>query len=113
MTKLDSKGVKCIFIGYCKETKGYILYNPTSQYVIIGYDVIFDESKNIKEKIMVSKLDYRPKHMILNQEPKMEVEKIPHQMQKNPTMVEEGVNPSCVFYVDVDEPPFFCGGFEW
>jgi hypothetical protein len=28
-------------------------------------------------------------------------------------MVEEGVNPSCVFYVDVDEPPFFCGGFEW
>jgi hypothetical protein len=26
-TKLDSKGVKCIFVGYCEETKGYILYN--------------------------------------------------------------------------------------
>jgi hypothetical protein len=52
---------------------------------------------------MVSKLDYRSKHMILNQEPKMEVERIPQQMQKNPTMVEEDVNPSCVFYVDVDE----------
>jgi hypothetical protein len=57
-TKLDSKGVKCIFIGYCEETKGYILYNPISQYVIIGCDVIFDESKKINEKLMVLKLDY-------------------------------------------------------
>jgi hypothetical protein len=61
----------------------------------------------INEKIMLSKLDYRSKHMILNQEPKMGVERIPQQMQKNPTMVEEDMNPSCVFYVDVDEPHFF------
>ncbi len=37
----------------------------------------------------------------------MEVERIPQQMQKNSTLVEENMNPSCVFYVDVDEPHFF------
>jgi hypothetical protein len=52
------------------------------QYFIIGCDVIFDESKKINEKLMVSKLDYSQKHMILNQEPKMEVERILQQMQK-------------------------------
>jgi len=35
-TKLDSKGVKCIFINYCEKTKGYRLYNPINQYVIIN-----------------------------------------------------------------------------
>jgi len=106
-TKLDSKGVKCICIGYCEETKGYILYNPINQYVIIGCDVVFDESKKFNEEIMVSKFDSRSEHVILNQEPKMEVERIPQQMQKNPTMVKENMNSSCVFYVDVDEPHSF------
>jgi hypothetical protein len=36
MTKLDFKGVKFIFIGYCEETNGYRLYNLISQYVIIS-----------------------------------------------------------------------------
>jgi hypothetical protein len=56
---------------------------------------------------MVSKFDSRSEHVILNQEPNMEVERIPQQMQKNPTMVEEDMNPSWVFYVDVDEPHSF------
>jgi hypothetical protein len=54
--KLDSKGVKCIFIGYCEETKGYILYNFINQYIIISHDVIFDESKDFNEETMVSRL---------------------------------------------------------
>jgi len=29
-TKLDSKGVKCIFITYCEESKGYKFYNLIS-----------------------------------------------------------------------------------
>lgn len=41
-TKLDSKGVKCIFISYNEETKLYKLCNLISQYVIIICDVIFD-----------------------------------------------------------------------
>jgi hypothetical protein len=44
--KLDSKGVKCIFISYNDETKLYKLCNLISQYVIIICDVIFDESIN-------------------------------------------------------------------
>jgi hypothetical protein len=45
-TKLDSKGVKCIFISYCKEIKGYKLYNLIIQYVIISCNVIFNEFGN-------------------------------------------------------------------
>jgi hypothetical protein len=52
------KSVKCIFIGYCEETKGYKLYNPISQYVIISCDVIFDESKNFNRETMVSRLAF-------------------------------------------------------
>jgi hypothetical protein len=45
-TKLDSKGVKCIFIIYYEEIKGYKLYNPISQYVII----FFDETRNFNKE---------------------------------------------------------------
>jgi hypothetical protein len=41
MAKLDFKGVKCIFISYCENTKGYRLYNPISQYVIISQSCYF------------------------------------------------------------------------
>jgi hypothetical protein len=64
--KLDSKGVKCIFISYCEEIGGYKLYNLISQYVIIMCDVIFYETKGINEEIMVSKLDSRSKYILLN-----------------------------------------------
>ncbi len=75
--KLDSKGVKCIFNGYCEKTKGNRLYNPINQYVIINCDVDFDESINFNGETMVSRLDARLKQMILNQELKLEDEKIP------------------------------------
>ncbi len=76
-TKLDSKGVKCIFISYCEETKGYILYNLISQYVIINHGVIFHESKNFNREIMVSRLAFGSKQMVLNHESNMEDEKNP------------------------------------
>ncbi len=66
--KLDPKGVKCIFIECCEETKGNTLYNPINQYVIISCDVIFDESMNFNGEIVVSRLDVGSKQMILNQE---------------------------------------------
>jgi hypothetical protein len=58
---------------------------------------------------MVSKLDFKLKQMVLNQEPKMKDETILQQMQKNLSMDEGDGNPSCVFLVDVDvdEPHFF------
>jgi len=71
-TKLDSKSVKCIFINYCEQSKGYKLYNLRSQYVIISCDVIFYESNNFKKELMVLSLDFGSKHMVLNQELEME-----------------------------------------
>jgi hypothetical protein len=63
--KLDSKGVKCIFISYCEESKGYKFYNLISQYVIIGHDVIFNELKNFNSETMASRLDSRLEQMII------------------------------------------------
>lgn len=42
--KLDGKSEKCIFIGYCSESKAFRLYNPTNGKVIIRRDVVFDEN---------------------------------------------------------------------
>lgn len=44
--KLDDKAEKCIFIGYSNVTKGYKLYNPKKEKVIISRDVIFDEQSS-------------------------------------------------------------------
>jgi hypothetical protein len=59
--KLNSKGIKCIFIDYCEEIKGYKLHNLINQYVIVNCGVIFYESRNFNGETMVSRLDYRSK----------------------------------------------------
>eukprot|EP01018_Ginkgo_biloba_P002097 Gb_06074 [translate_table: standard] len=41
--KLDDKSKKCIFVSYSEEIKGYNLYNPVTNKVIISHDVIFDK----------------------------------------------------------------------
>jgi len=51
--------------------------------------------------------------MVLNQKGKMEVGKIPQHVQKNPTMVKEDMDPSCVFYINVNEPHILCASFQW
>ena len=43
--KLDFKAQEAIFLGYGLETKGYRLYNLTTQKVFFSRDVIFDEMK--------------------------------------------------------------------
>ena len=48
--KLDSKARKCIFLGYCTESKGYRLYDPVRARVFISCDVIFNESGHEVEK---------------------------------------------------------------
>jgi hypothetical protein len=60
-TKLNSKGLKCIFIDYCQEIKGYKLHNLLNQYVIVNCDVIFDESIKFNGETIVSRLDYKSK----------------------------------------------------
>eukprot|EP00253_Pinus_taeda_P025312 PITA_25312 len=56
--KLDSKGEKCIFIGYSEESKTYRLYIPSTKKFFIGRDVQFIEEEawdGSKEKIVNAK----------------------------------------------------------
>lgn len=41
--KFDQKGEKHIFIGYSDESKGYRLFNPTKNQLVVSRDVFFDE----------------------------------------------------------------------
>ena len=41
--KLDSKSQRIIFVGYNTVSKGYRLYDPERQEVVVSLDVVFDE----------------------------------------------------------------------
>ncbi|KAF2293012.1 hypothetical protein GH714_006296 [Hevea brasiliensis] len=41
--KLEEKSIKCIFIGYCSQTKAYRVYNPATGKVIISRNTVFNE----------------------------------------------------------------------
>ena len=41
--KLDDKAVKCIFVGYSSESKGYHLYHPWTKRILVSHDVVFVE----------------------------------------------------------------------
>ena len=43
--KLDEKSIKCVMFGVSKESKGYRLYDPVGERIIISKDVKFDEKK--------------------------------------------------------------------
>lgn len=55
-TKLEDKGVKCIFLGVSNQSKAYKLYNPNTKKIIISRDVFFNEqnfwseSKSVAEQ---------------------------------------------------------------
>ncbi|KAL0551708.1 hypothetical protein IC582_010797 [Cucumis melo] len=42
--KLDKKSEKCIFVGYCTQSKTYRLYNPLNDKILTRRDVVFNES---------------------------------------------------------------------
>ncbi|MCO5556318.1 hypothetical protein L7F22_009865 [Adiantum nelumboides] len=42
--KLDDKAVKCIFVGYSSGSKGYRLYNPSTNKIFESRDLIFAET---------------------------------------------------------------------
>ena len=49
-TKLDAKGIKCLFVGYCEGTKAYRLVCLESQKIIKSPDVVFFEDKRLSEE---------------------------------------------------------------
>ena len=44
--KLDDKAKKCIFVGYSAESKGYRLYYPLMNTIIVSRDVVFIENSD-------------------------------------------------------------------
>ena len=57
--KLDSKSVKCIFLGYGSDIKGYRLFNLEKGKILYSCDIIFNETQNEfqKEEIVVRQED--------------------------------------------------------
>jgi len=43
-TKLDSRSLKCVFLGYKSRTKGYVLYDLHFKYIFVTRNVIFHEN---------------------------------------------------------------------
>jgi len=48
--KLESKSKKCIFIGFTKRVKDFILWDPEKRSAFTSRDVIFDEKSILREK---------------------------------------------------------------
>ena len=48
--KLDSKAIKCIFLGYGTEPEGYRPYDLKRAKVVYSRDVVFNELKITAEK---------------------------------------------------------------
>ena len=47
-SKLGSKSKKCIFLGFKKGVKGYKLWDPVVEKVVISKDVVLEEKSMIK-----------------------------------------------------------------
>ena len=47
-SKFDAKSRQCIFLGYLKGVKGFKLWDPKANKVVISRDVIFDEKSMLQ-----------------------------------------------------------------
>ena len=56
-SKFDKKAVRCIFVGYDGQRKGWRCYNPTNGHCYTSRDVIFDEASSwwLEEKATLPK----------------------------------------------------------
>ncbi|GKE85591.1 retrovirus-related pol polyprotein from transposon TNT 1-94, partial [Tanacetum coccineum] len=52
--KLDSRSIKCNFIGYLKETMGYYFYNSLENKIFVARNVEFFENSLTLQEVSVS-----------------------------------------------------------
>src|SRR5450631_1333284 len=74
-TKLDAKGVKCLFLGYCEGTKAYRLICLETKKIIKSPDVVFFEDKTHLEDCPSGSIDETPAVKV-DISPKSEVEEL-------------------------------------
>lgn len=58
--KLDPKAEICWFVGYCEETKAWLLWNPTTRKFIKSRDVTFEETSLINDYTEQSQTECSP-----------------------------------------------------
>jgi hypothetical protein len=73
--KLDAKGVKCLFLGYCEGTKAYRLICLETKKIIKSLDVVFFEDKTHLEDCPSGSIDEAPAIKV-DISPKSEVEEL-------------------------------------
>ena len=55
--KLGQKSDKCYFVGYLKETKGYLFYNPAENKIVVARTSVFRKRELVSKRNSGRKID--------------------------------------------------------
>ena len=67
---MESKSIKCIFIGYSGGKKAYRLYDPKAKKFMVSRDVIFDEDGIYRDEVV----DEKKKEVVIDFESNLKEE---------------------------------------
>jgi hypothetical protein len=99
--KFDEKGEKLIFIGYSDESKGFRLFNPKKDQLLLSRDVIFDETTAWKWEDSVN-----PETTILELPQALEQPDISNSQLRNGSISQNGgSSSSSIDESDSESPP--------